>query len=73
MFHLMPYRTLPADFSRRHRSVWVDIPSELFDPAVGHRCTRRWWRAPAIFRAVSRGSKWPPAYSGFSTRRFHHH
>jgi alkanesulfonate monooxygenase SsuD/methylene tetrahydromethanopterin reductase-like flavin-dependent oxidoreductase (luciferase family) len=36
MFHLMPYRTLPADFSRRHRSVWVDIPSELFDPAVGH-------------------------------------
>src|SRR4051794_9741809 len=32
MFHLMPYRELPADFAERYHSVWVDIPSHLFDP-----------------------------------------
>ena len=36
MFHLMPYRDLPADFAEKYRSVWVDIPSDLFDPAQGH-------------------------------------
>jgi alkanesulfonate monooxygenase SsuD/methylene tetrahydromethanopterin reductase-like flavin-dependent oxidoreductase (luciferase family) len=37
MFHLMPYRDLPADFAERYRSVWVDIPSHLFDPARAHQ------------------------------------
>ncbi len=33
MFHLMPYRELPADFERRYHSVWVDPPFwELADP-----------------------------------------
>ncbi len=32
-FHLMPYRDLPDDFRDAHHSVWVDIPSHLFDPA----------------------------------------
>ena len=36
MFHLMPYRWLPEDFDQRHHSVWVDIPSHLFDSAKGH-------------------------------------
>ena len=36
-FHLMPYPDLPADFREKNRSVWVDVPSKLFDPAVGHR------------------------------------
>ena len=36
-FQLTPYRDLPADFPERHNSVWVDIPSELFDPARGKR------------------------------------
>ncbi|MEE9277174.1 MAG: LLM class flavin-dependent oxidoreductase [Dehalococcoidia bacterium] len=36
MFHLMPYRDLPADFPDRYSSVWVDIPSELFDPVKAH-------------------------------------
>ncbi|MEA3027150.1 MAG: hypothetical protein QOF91_2435, partial [Alphaproteobacteria bacterium] len=36
-FHLMPYPELPADFRQQNRSVWVDVPSSLFDPAVGHR------------------------------------
>jgi len=36
-FHLMPYPELPADFREKNRSVWVDVPSSLFDPAVGHR------------------------------------
>ena len=35
-FQLTPYRDLPADFPERHNSVWVDIPSELFDPARGN-------------------------------------
>ena len=36
-FHLMPYRDLPPDFPERYPSVWVDIPSELFDPAKAHQ------------------------------------
>ncbi|MEX1253582.1 MAG: LLM class flavin-dependent oxidoreductase [Dehalococcoidia bacterium] len=36
-FHLMPYRFLPDDFTEQHRSVWVDVPSSLFDPAKGHQ------------------------------------
>ena len=33
MFHLMPYRELPADFEKRYHSVWVDPPyRELADP-----------------------------------------
>nr|AYM54084.1 luciferase family protein [Byssovorax cruenta] len=33
MFHLMPYRDLPADFEQKHRSVWVDLPFwEVADP-----------------------------------------
>jgi hypothetical protein len=35
-FHLMPYRELPPDFAEKHRSVWVDVPSSLFDPARAH-------------------------------------
>jgi alkanesulfonate monooxygenase SsuD/methylene tetrahydromethanopterin reductase-like flavin-dependent oxidoreductase (luciferase family) len=33
-FHLMPYPELPDDFHSRARSVWVDIPSDLFDAGV---------------------------------------
>jgi alkanesulfonate monooxygenase SsuD/methylene tetrahydromethanopterin reductase-like flavin-dependent oxidoreductase (luciferase family) len=36
-FNLMPWPHLPADFRARHRSVWVDIPSSLFDPALANR------------------------------------
>ena len=36
-FHLMPYRYLPDDFKDKYRSVWVDIPQNLYDPKVGHR------------------------------------
>jgi len=35
-FHLMPYTRLPEDFAERHPSVWVDIDSRLFDPALAH-------------------------------------
>ena len=35
-FNFMPYRFLPMDFPQRHKSVWVDIPGELFDPARGN-------------------------------------
>jgi alkanesulfonate monooxygenase SsuD/methylene tetrahydromethanopterin reductase-like flavin-dependent oxidoreductase (luciferase family) len=36
-FHLMPYPDLPVDFPEKYHSVWVDVPSALFDPAVGHQ------------------------------------
>ena len=36
-FHLMSYPGLPDDFRDKHRSVWVDVPSRLFDPRVGNR------------------------------------
>ena len=35
-FHLMSYPGLPDDFRDKHRSVWVDVPSRLFDPKVGN-------------------------------------
>jgi len=35
-FHLMPYPHLPDDFKEKYRSVWVDVPSELYDPEKGH-------------------------------------
>jgi alkanesulfonate monooxygenase SsuD/methylene tetrahydromethanopterin reductase-like flavin-dependent oxidoreductase (luciferase family) len=35
-FHLMPWPYLPEDFPERYRSVWVDIPPELYDPVRGH-------------------------------------
>ncbi len=31
-FNLMPWPDLPDDFREKHRSVWVDIDSKLFDP-----------------------------------------
>ena len=36
-FHLMPYRDLPADFESKHRSTWVDLPNENFDPELGQQ------------------------------------
>ena len=35
-FNLMPWPHLPDDFRSKHRSVWVDIPSTLYDPVRGH-------------------------------------
>ena len=37
MFHLCPYRDLPADFREKNRSVWVDVPSHLFDAEIASR------------------------------------
>ena len=36
-FHLASWQNLPPDFTERYRSVWVDVPSELYDPVDGHR------------------------------------
>src|SRR5438045_4314968 len=35
-FNLMPWPYLPDDFRQSYRSVWVDIPSRLYDPVRGH-------------------------------------
>ncbi|HXO92108.1 MAG TPA: LLM class flavin-dependent oxidoreductase, partial [Stellaceae bacterium] len=35
-FNLMPWPDLPEDFREKYRSVWVDIPSALYDPVRGH-------------------------------------
>ncbi len=34
--NIMPYRDLPEDFVQNHESVWVTIPSELYDAEKGH-------------------------------------
>ena len=36
-FHLMPYQHLPKDFESKHRSTWVDLPNENFDPELGQQ------------------------------------
>ena len=36
-FNLMPWPYLPEDFREKYRSVWVDIPSSLYDPVRGHQ------------------------------------
>ena len=36
-FNLMPWSHLPDDFREKYRSVWIDIPNELYDPVVGHQ------------------------------------
>jgi alkanesulfonate monooxygenase SsuD/methylene tetrahydromethanopterin reductase-like flavin-dependent oxidoreductase (luciferase family) len=36
-FNLMPYPYLPEDFREKHRSVWVDVDSRLYDPVKGHQ------------------------------------
>lgn len=35
-FNLMPWPYLPDNFREKHRSVWVDIDSKLFDPVKSH-------------------------------------
>ena len=35
-FNLMPWPLLPDDFRATHRSVWVDLPSRLYDPVRGN-------------------------------------
>src|SRR5499427_8082969 len=32
----MPWPDRPVDFREKYRSVWVDIPSKLYDPVRGH-------------------------------------
>ena len=41
-FHLMPYPELPEDFREQVTSVWVDIPSRMFDPVVGGAAYREY-------------------------------
>lgn len=36
-FNLMPWPYLPEDFTQKHRSVWVDVDSRLFDPVKANR------------------------------------
>jgi alkanesulfonate monooxygenase SsuD/methylene tetrahydromethanopterin reductase-like flavin-dependent oxidoreductase (luciferase family) len=35
-FHLMPWPDLPDDFKEKHRSVWVDVDYNLYDPVRGN-------------------------------------
>jgi alkanesulfonate monooxygenase SsuD/methylene tetrahydromethanopterin reductase-like flavin-dependent oxidoreductase (luciferase family) len=36
-FTLMAYPYLPDDFEKQYHSVYIDIPSELYDPVLGHK------------------------------------
>ena len=46
-FNLMPWPGLPDDFRETNHSVWVDIPSRLFDPA----------RANVVYNDLSRPAR----------------
>src|SRR5437588_8119444 len=35
-FHLMPYPYLPEEIDWKTKGVWVDVPSQLYDPQKGH-------------------------------------
>ncbi len=35
-FHLMPWPHMTDDFRQKHRSVWVDLPTKLYQPEPGH-------------------------------------
>lgn len=36
-FNLMPWPYMPEDFREKYRSVWVDIPTTLYDPVKGNQ------------------------------------
>jgi len=35
-FHLMPYPYLPDDFRQQYHSVYIDLPTEVYDTSLGH-------------------------------------
>ncbi|MFQ5699519.1 MAG: LLM class flavin-dependent oxidoreductase [Myxococcota bacterium] len=41
-FNLMPWPWLPDDFREKNHSVWVDIPSSLYDPVKGNALYHRY-------------------------------
>lgn len=41
-FHLMPYSAIDPDFLQRHKSAWIDLPNELYDPRQGARLYHRY-------------------------------
>ena len=47
-FHLMPYRFLPKDFEDKYRSVWVDVPSHLFEANKAHQLYNEYLDEPRI-------------------------
>jgi len=52
-FNLMPWPYLPDDFRERYRSVWVDIPSALYDPVRGQ-----------VLMGTERRCDWDETYQG---------
>lgn len=64
-FHLMPWPHLPEDFREKYRSVWVDVPSDLYDPVAGHflyHFYNRCLHVPGAFAA-------PPGYTTLETMK----
>ncbi|MEX2220364.1 MAG: hypothetical protein WEG40_01075 [Candidatus Rokuibacteriota bacterium] len=54
-FNLMPWPYLPDDFREQNRSVWVDIPSRLYDPKKGHNPPIRVAEEFAMLDVISGG------------------
>src|SRR5262245_8615680 len=65
-FHLMPYPFLPDDFTQKYRSVWVDVPSTLYDPEKGH-----WLYKGHLMLLLQMGDR-PDALARENTQRFAH-
>ena len=55
-FNLMPWPDLPDDFRESQRSVWVDVPSELYDPE-GPGCGSTSTRSPTCSRPCPSSSR----------------
>jgi alkanesulfonate monooxygenase SsuD/methylene tetrahydromethanopterin reductase-like flavin-dependent oxidoreductase (luciferase family) len=54
MFHLMPYRDLPADFEKRYHSIWVDPP--FHELATPEACGRYYnWTLDELIHAAKAG------------------
>jgi alkanesulfonate monooxygenase SsuD/methylene tetrahydromethanopterin reductase-like flavin-dependent oxidoreductase (luciferase family) len=54
MFHLMPYRDLPADFEKRYHSIWVDPP--FHELATPEACGQYYnWTLDELIHAAKAG------------------
>jgi hypothetical protein len=42
-FHLMPYADLDPDYDKLHKSSWVTLPNDYYDPVRARTSTTATW------------------------------
>src|SRR5260370_18427296 len=70
-FHLMPWPHMPDDFRQKHRSVWVDLPSRMYEPELGHGIYHQYldhlqFAESAVFDGIGVNVYHPNPYGPFS-------